>query len=213
MARSKSSHRWLQEHFKDPYVKRAQQDGYRSRAAYKLLELQQRDKLIRQGMTVIDLGASPGGWSQVVQQLVGDKGRIISLDILPMMPLPDVLFIQGDFQDPEIINQLLQEIGSAGADLVISDMAPNISGVTSVDQPRMMYLAELTLDVARQVLKPGGSLLLKIFQGSGFDEFLRNLRIHFKPVVIRKPEASRSRSAEVYLLAKNYVVESGASPR
>lgn len=207
MARSKSSNRWLQEHFKDPYVKRAQQQGYRSRAVYKLLELQQRDKLIKPGMTVVDLGASPGGWSQLTAQLVGDKGRVIALDILPMTPLPGVFFIQGDFQDPEIINQLLREIGSEGVDLVISDMAPNMSGMVSVDQPHMIYLAELTLNVAQQILKPGGSLLLKIFQGSGFEDFLKALRVHFKPVVIRKPDASRSRSAEVYLLAKNYVVQ------
>lgn len=207
MARSKSSNRWLQEHFKDPYVKRAQQQGYRSRAVYKLLELQQRDKLIKSGMTVVDLGASPGGWSQLASQLIGDKGRVIALDILPMTPIPGVFFIQGDFQDPEIINHLLQEIGSEGVDLVISDMAPNMSGMVSVDQPRMMYLAELTLSVAQQILKPGGCLLLKIFQGSGYEDFLRALRVHFKPVVIRKPDASRSRSAEVYLLAKNYVVQ------
>ncbi len=207
MARSKSSNRWLQEHFKDPYVKRAQQQGYRSRAVYKLLELQQRDKLIKPGMTVVDLGASPGGWSQLVQQLAGDKGRVIALDILPMTPISGVFFIQGDFQDQEIVNQLLQEVGPEGVDLVISDMAPNMSGMASVDQPKMIYLAELTLSVAQQILRPGGSLLLKIFQGSGFDDFLRSLRAKFKPVVIRKPDASRSRSAEVYLLAKNYVIE------
>lgn len=206
MARSKSSNRWLQEHFKDPYVKRAQQQGYRSRAVYKLLELQQRDKLIKPGMTVVDLGASPGGWSQLAQQHVGEKGRVIALDILPMTPLPGVFFIQGDFQDQEVVNQLLQEVGQDGVDLVISDMAPNMSGVVSVDQPKMIYLAELTLSVAQQILKPGGCLLVKIFQGSGFDEFLRTLRTKFKPVVIRKPDASRSRSAEVYLLAKNYVI-------
>lgn len=205
MTRSKSSQRWLQEHFKDPYVKRAQQQGYRSRAAYKLLELQQRDKLIRPGMTVIDLGASPGGWSQVVKQFVGDKGRVVALDILPMTPITGVLFIQGDFREPDINKQLLHEMGMDGADLVISDMSPNISGVASVDQPRMIYLAELTLEMAKSVLKPGGSVLLKIFQGSGFDEFLRNLRHNFKSVVIRKPDASRSRSPEVYLLAKNYI--------
>lgn len=205
MTRSKSSQRWLQEHFKDPYVKRAQQQGYRSRAAYKLLELQQRDKLIRPGMTVIDLGASPGGWSQVVKQFVGDKGRVVALDILPMTPITGVLFIQGDFRELDINKQLLHEIGMDGADLVISDMSPNISGVASVDQPRMIYLAELTLEMAKSVLKPGGSVLLKIFQGSGFDEFLRNLRHNFKSVVIRKPDASRSRSPEVYLLAKNYI--------
>lgn len=205
MTRSKSSHRWLQEHFKDPYVKRAQQQGYRSRAAYKLLELQQRDKLIKPGMTVIDLGASPGGWCQVVRQFVGDNGRVIALDILPMTPITGVLFIQGDFREPEINNQLLHEIGTDRADLVISDMSPNISGMASVDQPRMVYLAELTLEMAKQVLKPGGSLLLKIFQGSGFDEFLRVLKQNFKSVIIRKPDASRARSSEVYLLAKNYI--------
>lgn len=205
MARSKSSSRWLQEHFNDPYVKKAQLQGYRSRAVYKLMELQQRDKLLRPGMTVIDLGAAPGGWSQFAVQCVGEKGRVIALDILPITGISGVMFIQGDFHEPEVINQLIEEVGTAGADIVISDMAPNTSGVPSVDQPRMIYLAELTVEVAHQVLKPGGTLLLKVFQGSGFDVFLRDIRALFKQVAIRKPDASRSRSAEVYLLAKGFM--------
>lgn len=204
MARSKSSSRWLKEHFHDPFVKKAQKEGYRSRAVYKLIELQKRDKLFRPGMTVVDLGAAPGGWSQFAVECVGDKGKVIALDILEMPALPNVIFIHGDFREPEIMQQLIEIIGVQGADLVISDMSPNVSGVPSVDQPRMIYLAELTLEVAGEVLKPGGTLLLKLFQGSGFDAFLQSLRQYFRQVVIRKPEASRSRSAEVYLLAKGY---------
>lgn len=202
--RSKSSGRWLKEHFQDPFVKKAQQEGYRSRAIYKLMELQKRDKLFHTGMTVVDLGAAPGGWSQYASECVGEAGKVIASDILEMPSLPHVTFIQGDFREPEIIQLLIETVGVKGADIVISDMAPNISGMPSVDQPRMINLAELVLEVAHEVLKSEGNLLLKIFQGSGFDVFLQNLRREFKQVVIRKPEASRSRSAEVYLLAKGF---------
>ncbi|HSW69041.1 MAG TPA: 23S rRNA (uridine(2552)-2'-O)-methyltransferase RlmE [Gammaproteobacteria bacterium] len=199
---SKSSRRWLREHFSDPYVKRAQQEGYRSRAVYKLLELQERDKLFKPGMTVIDLGAAPGSWSQVITKWVGKKGRVIALDILPMEPLLGVEFIKGDFADPTVLNELLQHLGDAKSDWVVSDMAPNLTGINSVDQPRSIELAELALDLANQVLHDEGSLLVKVFQGVGFDEFLIELRRHFKKVIIRKPKASRDRSNEVYLLAR-----------
>jgi 23S rRNA (uridine2552-2'-O)-methyltransferase len=198
----KSSRRWLQEHFSDPYVKQAQQEGYRSRAVYKLQELQERDKLFKPGMTVIDLGAAPGGWSQLVVNLIGKKGRIIALDILPMDAIPGVEFIQGDFTENAILTELLERIGDIKADWVISDMAPNMSGIDSVDQPRAMELAELAFDLSKQVLHPQGGLLIKVFQGAGFDEFLVELRKYFKKVIIRKPKASRDRSNEVYLLAR-----------
>jgi 23S rRNA (uridine2552-2'-O)-methyltransferase len=204
MPQSKSSARWLKEHFNDPYVKRAQQEGYRSRSAYKLLEIQERDHLIKPGMVVVDLGAAPGGWSQLSANWVGKEGRVFALDILPMDPLPDVTFIQGDFQEDAVFQALLSAMGTLQADLVISDMAPNMSGMNSVDQPRAMYLAELALQLASLVLKPKGALLVKAFQGVGFEAYLRDLRGHFEKVVIRKPKASRSRSSEVYLLAKAY---------
>lgn len=202
MPTGKSSRRWLQEHFSDPYVKQAQQEGYRSRAVYKLQELQERDKLFKPGMTVIDLGASPGGWSQLVVNLVGKKGRVIALDILPMDAIPGVEFIKGDFSEETVLAELFSRLGEIKADWVISDMAPNMSGIDSVDQPRSMELAELALDLARQVLNSQGGLLIKVFQGAGFDEFLSELRKHFKKVIIRKPKASRDRSNEVYLLAR-----------
>lgn len=204
MARTKSSRRWLAEHFSDPYVKRAQQEGYRSRAAYKLLELQEKDKLFSPGMVVVDLGASPGGWSQTAAKLVGRQGRIFALDILPMEEIKGVEFIQGDFTDEVVCQHLLEKIQGTQVDLVISDMAPNISGISGVDNPRSIYLAELALDFARQVLKPGGNLLLKLFQGEGFDSFLAALRKMFGSVSVRKPPASKARSAEVYLVAKGY---------
>ena len=206
MARSKSSQRWLKEHFDDHYVKKAQQEGYRSRAAYKLLEIQEKDQIIRKGMMVIDLGAAPGGWSQIAADLVGDKGKVIALDILPMDPLPDVTVLQGDFQEETVLDELLRSIGGRPVDLVMSDMAPNMSGVKSVDQPRGIYLVELTLELAKTVLKPGGDMLLKLFQGEGSDAFLKACRQHFGKVIIRKPDASRGRSREVYLLARNYQV-------
>ncbi|MEO8400946.1 MAG: 23S rRNA (uridine(2552)-2'-O)-methyltransferase RlmE [Gammaproteobacteria bacterium] len=203
MPTSKSSKRWLREHFSDPYVKQAQQEGYRSRAIYKLLELQERDKLFKPGMIIVDLGAAPGGWSQLVTKLVGKKGRVIALDILPMEPLPGVEFIEGDFSEESVVEELLQRIGPTKADWVISDMSPNMSGVDSVDQPRSVELAELALDLADRVLHENGGFIVKIFQGEGFDSFLLAVRKQFKKVIIRKPKASRDRSREVYLLARN----------
>jgi 23S rRNA (uridine2552-2'-O)-methyltransferase len=204
MARSKSSGRWLREHFDDEYVKKAQKEGYRSRAVYKLLEIQDKDRVLRRGMTVVDLGAAPGGWSQLAAELVGDQGRVIALDILPMDALAGVTFIQGDFREDEPLQQLMQTLEGRPVDLVMSDMAPNISGTRSVDQPRGIYLVELAMDFAHQVLRPGGDLLIKVFQGEGFDETLKSLRAAFDKVVVRKPKASRPRSREVYLLGRGY---------
>ena len=206
MGRSKSSNRWLNEHFEDEYVKRAQQEGYRSRAVYKLIEMNDKDKIIKPGMTVIDLGAAPGGWSQVAANLVGHKGAVFALDILPMDPLPGVEVMQGDFREQEALDQLMAALAGRPVDLVMSDMAPNISGMKTVDQPRAMYLAELALDLARQVLKPDGTFLAKVFHGEGFDAFMKELRGNFRKVQTRKPKASRSRSSEVYVLARNYFV-------
>ncbi|MDA1108126.1 MAG: 23S rRNA (uridine(2552)-2'-O)-methyltransferase RlmE [Proteobacteria bacterium] len=204
MARTKSSARWLKEHFTDTYVKQAQEAGYRSRAVYKLLEINERDHLLRPGMTVVDLGAAPGGWSQVAGSIVGSKGRIIALDILAMEPLPGVRFIQGDFTEQQALDALLEAMHGERAGLVMSDMAPNISGLRSVDQPRAMYLAELALEFARKVLAPGGDLLMKVFQGEGFDALRKDLLRSFRQVLVRKPASSRARSREVYLLARNY---------
>ena len=202
MARTKSSRRWLKEHFDDEFVKRAQREGFRSRAVYKLDEIQQRDHIIRPGMTIVDLGAAPGGWSQYALGLIGRKGRIVAMDILPMDPLPGVEFVEGDFHDDTVLEQLLQAVQGQPIDLVMSDIAPNITGVDVVDQPRAMYLAELAVDFADKVLRPGGDLLVKLFQGEGFDAMLRDLRSRYEKVVIRKPKASRSRSREVYALAR-----------
>lgn len=204
MARSKTSGRWLREHFDDEYVKKAQKEGYRSRAVYKLLEIQDKDRILRPGMTVVDLGAAPGGWSQVAAELVGDNGRVVALDILPMDALAGVSFIQGDFREDEPLQALLELLAGRPVDLVMSDMAPNISGMKSVDQPRGIYLVELAIDFARQVLRPGGDLLVKVFQGEGFDEVLKQFRASFDKVVVRKPKASRPRSREVYLLGRGY---------
>lgn len=204
MKRSKSSQRWLKEHFDDPYVKLAQQKGYRSRAAFKLLEIQEKDKIITPGMTVVDLGAAPGSWSEIVKELVGPRGKIFALDILPMEPIPQVSFIQGDFTDPLVFEKFLQLIDNHKVDLVISDIAPNISGMRAVDQPRAMYLAELAADFAKNVLKHGGIFLVKVFQGEGFDHFLKIVRQDYTKVQIRKPKSSRARSKEVYILAKGY---------
>jgi len=204
MARSKSSHQWLKEHFNDPFVKRAQKEGYRSRAAFKLMEIQQKDKLIKSGMRVIDLGAAPGGWSQVIREWVGDEGKVIALDILPMQSLGRVTFIQGDFHDPETFEKILAATEGRKVDVIVSDMAPNTSGMTGVDQPRVMLLAELSLELAKKILKKEGSILVKTFQGEGHDAFLKTLRACFKQVFVRKPEASRSRSRENYLLAKGF---------
>jgi 23S rRNA (uridine2552-2'-O)-methyltransferase len=205
MSKKKSSSKnWLNEHFKDPYVQQAQRDGYRSRACYKLLEIQKKDKIIQPGMVVIDLGSAPGGWSQVASKLVGNKGRLIASDILPMDSLEDVEFILGDFSDDAVLQQILAAAGDEPVDLVISDMAPNMSGMNAVDQPRSMYLVELALDLARQILRPGGVFLCKVFQGEGFEELLRETRGSFGKVIARKPAASRPRSREVYLLAKDF---------
>lgn len=203
MARSKSSKQWLKEHFDDVYVKRSQEDGYRSRASYKLLELQEKDKFIKPGMTVVDLGAAPGGWSQVAANLVGDKGKLIASDILAMDSIAGVEFVEGDFTEQKIFDRLLSLLED-GADLLISDMAPNMSGMKDIDQPRAMYLAELALDMARSILKPNGSFLTKAFQGEGFEAFQRELRVNFKSVKARKPQASRARSREIYLLGSGF---------
>ncbi|EGG99422.1 Cell division protein FtsJ / Ribosomal RNA large subunit methyltransferase J [gamma proteobacterium IMCC2047] len=204
MARSKSSGRWLDEHFNDQYVKKSQQDGYRSRASYKLLELQDKDKLFKPGMSVLDLGSAPGGWSQVAVELVGDKGRVVASDILPMEPIAGADFVEGDFTEMEVYDQILNVLGEDKVDLVISDMAPNMSGVSAVDQPKAMYLVELAVDMADQILKPGGALIAKVFHGDGFDELLKTTRSKFKKVQIRKPDASRARSKEQYLVAKDF---------
>ncbi|WP_448682970.1 23S rRNA (uridine(2552)-2'-O)-methyltransferase RlmE [Pseudomonas nicosulfuronedens] len=204
MARSKTSHRWLKEHFDDPYVKMAQRDGYRSRASYKLLEIQEKDRILRPGMTVVDLGAAPGGWSQVTSRVIGDKGTLIASDILPMDSIPDVTFIQGDFTEDEVFAQLLAAIGENPVDLVISDMAPNMSGLPAVDMPRAMFLCELALDLCTRVLRPGGDFLIKIFQGEGFDAYHKMVRENFEKVQMRKPLSSRDRSREQYLLARGF---------
>jgi len=201
--RSKSSQRWLREHFSDPYVKKAQAEGLRSRAAYKLEELAGRDRLLKPGMTVVDLGAAPGGWSQWVRQALGDSGRVIAVDILEMPSLAGVEFLHGDFREDAVLSALEALLGGAPVDLVLSDMAPNKSGVGAVDQPRMMYLAELAMDFADQHLRPGGTFLIKLFQGAGFDDYLRELRRRYAKVSIRKPAASRKRSPEIYALAQD----------
>ena len=204
MARSKTSHNWLKEHFDDKYVKMAQRDGYRSRASYKLLEIQEKDKIIRPGMTVIDLGAAPGGWSQVTSRLIGGQGRLIASDILEMDSIPDVTFIQGDFTQDEVLAQILEAVGNTQVDLVISDMAPNMSGLAAVDMPRAMFLCELALDLAGRVLRPGGDFLIKVFQGEGFDVYHKDIRKLFDKVQMRKPLSSRDRSREQYLLGRGF---------
>lgn len=208
MGKSKSSKRWLREHHNDQFVQMSRQDGYRSRASYKLIEIQQRDRVFKPGMLVVDLGAAPGGWCQVAAEHIGGRGRIVASDILPMDSLGDVDFVQGDFTEDTVFDEILLRLGSDRADLVMSDMAPNMSGVRDVDQPRAMYLAELAADFAARVLQPGGDFLVKVFQGEGFDEYLRQLRASFKKVQSRKPDASRGRSREVYLLARDFRGES-----
>jgi len=202
MSRSKTSKAWMREHVNDPYVQKAKAEGYRSRAAYKLLEMDKKDRLFAPGQLVVDLGAAPGSWSQVAAAKLGSKGRVVAVDLLPLAPLPGVHFIQGDFREQEVLDALLAALGGSKADLVICDLAPNISGIGVSDQARAMYLAELALEFARQCLKPGGSLLVKVFQGAGFTEFLAAMRKAFTKVVSRKPEASRGRSSEQYLLGK-----------
>lgn len=207
MGKSKSSRSWLKEHFDDHYVKESQRLGYRSRAVFKLKEIDERDRIIKPGLTVIDLGAAPGGWSQYVAEKMGSNGVIIASDILPMDSLADVTFIQGDFTEEAVFEQILEALEASGgkkADLVISDMSPNMSGMKAVDQPRGMYLVELAVDLAQQVIKPNGILLMKVFQGEGFDQLIRDLRQQYAKVITRKPKASRPRSPEVYLLAKGY---------
>jgi 23S rRNA (uridine2552-2'-O)-methyltransferase len=205
MAKKKSSSKaWLKEHREDPYVQQAQREGYRSRACYKLLEIQEKDRVIRPGMTVLDLGSAPGGWSQVAVALVGHSGRVIASDILPMDSLAGVEFIEGDFTSDDVFGQILDAIGESRVDLVLSDIAPNMSGVNAVDQPRSIYLVELALDMARQVLAPGGTFVAKVFQGEGFDELFRATRESFDKVLTRKPRASRPRSREVYLVARGF---------
>ena len=199
--RSKSSQAWLEEHHSDEYVKKAQREGWRSRAVFKLEEIDRAEHLLRPGMTIVDLGAAPGGWSQYASRVLKDQGRIYALDILPMDALPGVEFLLGDFREDEILAALLGAVGDRGVDLVMSDMAPNMAGVDVIDQPRSMYLVELALDFGLKVLRPGGTFLAKMFQGAGFQEFVRDIRPHFDQVKLKKPLASRARSAEVYLLA------------
>jgi 23S rRNA (uridine2552-2'-O)-methyltransferase len=201
---SKTSKAWMKEHFDDKYVKEAQRLGYRSRACFKLLELQEKDSLVRSAGTVVDLGSAPGGWSQVSADIVGDHGRVIASDILPMDALAGVDFVQGDFTEDAVFEQILSVIGNSSVDLVISDMAPNMSGMAAVDQPRGMHLVELALDMAKSVLSPGGNFAVKIFQGEGFDAYLRDCRDSFKTVLVRKPKSSRARSKEVYIVGKGF---------
>lgn len=207
MAKSKSSKRWLAEHFDDPYVRMAQQQGLRSRSAFKLLEMQEKYGLIEPGMTVVDLGAAPGGWCQVAQPLVGERGHVIGLDLLAMEPLPGVEFIQGDFTEDEPLAELERALQGRKVDLVLSDMAPNMSGMAAIDQAKAMYLAELALAFAREHLRAGGDFLIKLFQGADFDAYVREVRSLFEKVVVRKPKASRPRSREVYLLARGRRVQ------
>lgn len=199
----KSSAEWLKEHFSDPYVKQAQKAGYRSRAVYKLTEIDDKDRILRPGMVVVDLGAAPGGWSQIASNRVGKNGTVIALDLLPIDPIPNVHIVQGDFTADETLHQLTA-ILPGPIDVVLSDIAPNMSGHDSVDVPKALYLVELAFDFAMQHLKPDGTLLMKVFQGEGFQEFYANLKRHFKTVTIRKPKASRGRSREIYVLAKGF---------
>ena len=202
--RSKSSDRWLKEHFRDPYVQRAQSGGWRSRAVFKLEEIDRREKLIKPGSVCLDLGAAPGAWSQYARGRVGAKGRVVATDILPMDALTGVEFVQGDFREEEVFGRVLALLPQGQVDVVLSDMAPALSGIDVVDQPRSMHLAELALDMARRVLKPGGDALIKVFQGSGFQELVQSARTEFERVRLVKPKASRARSPEIYLLAMKY---------
>jgi len=208
MNRSKSSRAWLKEHFDDHWVRRAQADGWRSRAAFKLIEIDDKDRLLRPGTVVVDLGAAPGGWSQVAAKRVGEQGQVLALDILAMPAIDGVSFLQGDFREQAVLEQLQQQLNGRLVDVVLSDMAPNISGMKVVDQPRAMYLAELALDFACQHLRPGGYWLCKVFQGSGFDDLLSMARANFSTVISRKPKASRPRSKEMYLLGRDKLAAS-----
>ena len=194
----------MQEHVNDPYVKQAQRDGYRSRSSYKLLQLNERDRLIRPGMLIVDLGSAPGGWSQVATRLAGEQGRVVATDILPMDPLRNVDFIQGDFTEEAVLRQVLETLGGHQPQLVICDIAPNISGIDSADQASSMYLVELALDFVRQALAPKGDFVVKVFQGAGSDAYIKDVRGSFDKVFVRKPAASRPRSREVYLVAKGF---------
>lgn len=204
MARSKSSGSWLRRHVTDPFVKQAQIDGYRSRSAYKLIELDEKDRLMRPGMRVLDLGSAPGGWSQVAAKAVGAKGRVLATDILPMDPIGNVDFIQGDFTSDTVVEQIKAWLGDGKFDLVVSDIAPNLSGIDSADQARSIYFLELALDTVRLMLKPGANFVAKMFQGQGSDEYVKELRKHFGKISIRKPKASRPESREVYIVAKEF---------
>jgi len=204
MTRSKSSHQWMQEHFDDEYVKKAQALGYRSRSTFKLIEIQEKDHIIKPGINVIDLGAAPGGWSAYARTIVGRKNKVIALDLLAIDPIDGVDFIQGDFREDSVLETLYKVLDNAPVGLVMSDMAPNISGNKAIDQPRSIYLAELALDMAITRLSHQGTFLIKMFQGIGFDEFKRELTKYFSQVMIRKPKASRARSKEVYILAKGF---------
>jgi len=203
MKRTKTSKAWMQQHVNDPYVQQAKHLGYRARSAFKLTEIDAKDHLLKPGMLVVDLGATPGGWSQIAAQKIGERGRVIALDLVEMVGLPGVTFIQGDFTEAATLATLLDTLAGQRIDLVISDMAPNISGIVLADQARGFYLAELALDFAVNHLKPGGGFVVKVFQGGDFDAYLKNLRARFKQVSIRKPEASRSKSSEVYLVGKD----------
>lgn len=204
MAKPKPGKKWMEEHLNDPYVKKAQVDGYRSRASYKLIEINDKDKLYQSGNIVMDLGSAPGGWSQVIAPVVGDKGRVIASDILPMDGIVGVSFIQGDFTDERVYDAILNLLGDDRVDTVVSDMAPNLSGVNTTDQYSSIYLVELALDMARNVLKPGGSFCAKVFQGVGYEEYVKDVRKSFSKVIIRKPAASRARSREVYVVGKGF---------
>jgi 23S rRNA (uridine2552-2'-O)-methyltransferase len=204
MPRTKSSANWLARHLSDPFVKQAQKDGYRSRSAYKLIELNDKDRLIRPGMRIMDLGSAPGGWSQVAGKLVGQSGRVLATDILDMEALKNVDFIQGDFTEDTVVQRVLDWLGGTKFDLIISDIAPNLSGIDSADQAKSMYFLELALDTVCKTLKPNGSFAAKMFQGSGSDQYLKELRTHFAKVLIRKPAASRKESREVYVVAKGF---------
>jgi len=206
MAKSKSSGRWLREHFNDEFVKKAQKEGYRSRAIYKLSEIQEKDSILKPGGVVVDLGAAPGGWAQYAAQQVGQKGHVYALDLLPIDPISGVDILQGDFTEDAIYQMLMGRLAGKQVDLIISDMAPNLSGVRSVDQPKMVYLGELAVAFAEQVLKTNGAFLAKMFQGEGVDALYQHLRQRFSKVVTRKPKASRARSREVYILAKGYKI-------